>query len=123
SFATTQEIIFLAHQGQSPRRISVNFCTQHSIILLIYSKCHESLQNATGRHPYAISPTCAWAVLPLISTRTARNVKEVNLSFLDMKNNPIPSQSMHTYKKGTDTKARVEQNPSLCSRCMGGIGH
>ncbi|KAI6037287.1 hypothetical protein PISMIDRAFT_105598, partial [Pisolithus microcarpus 441] len=112
SFATTQEIIFLAHQGQSPRRISINFCTQHSIILLIYSKCHESLQNATGRHPYAISPTCAWAVLPLISTRTARNVKEVNLSFLDMKNNPIPSQSMHTYKKETDKKARVKQRPA-----------
>ncbi|KAI6020928.1 hypothetical protein BKA83DRAFT_4126821 [Pisolithus microcarpus] len=85
SFATTQEIIFLAHQGQSPRGIS----------------------NVTGRHPYAIFPTCAWAVLPLISTRTARNVQEVNLSLLDMKNNPIPSQSMHTYQKETDTKAGV----------------
>ncbi|KIK11451.1 hypothetical protein PISMIDRAFT_122698, partial [Pisolithus microcarpus 441] len=115
SFATTQEIIFLAHQGQSPRGISVNFCTEHSISLLIYSKHNGSLQNVAGRHPYAIFPTCAWAVLPLISTRTARNVQEVNLSLLDMNNNPIPSQSMHTYQEETDTKAVVKQRPPFQS--------
>ncbi|KAI6027769.1 hypothetical protein BKA83DRAFT_4123676 [Pisolithus microcarpus] len=89
SFATAQEIIFLAHQGQSLRGIS----------------------NAIGRHLYAIFPTCAWAVLPLISTTTARNDQEVNLSLLDMKNNPIPSQSMYTNQKGANKKAEVMQRP------------
>ncbi|KAI6025199.1 hypothetical protein PISMIDRAFT_90053, partial [Pisolithus microcarpus 441] len=61
--------------------------------------------------------------LPLISTGTARNVQEVNLSLMDMKDHPIPSQSMHLYHKETDTNTEVEPNPSLCSRCIGGIGH
>ncbi|KAI6026570.1 hypothetical protein PISMIDRAFT_112693, partial [Pisolithus microcarpus 441] len=88
----------------------------HSIILMTYSKLHESLQNATGRHPYANFPTCTWAFLPLTSTGTARNVKEINLSLLDMKNNHIPSQSMHTYQKETDTKAEVKQRPPFRSK-------
>ncbi|KAI5991416.1 hypothetical protein EDD15DRAFT_2197412 [Pisolithus albus] len=98
SFATTQEVIFLAPQGQSLRGI-------------LY---------AIGRHLYAVFPTCAWAVLPLISTGTARNVQEVNLSLMDMKDHHTPSQPLHLYQKETDTNTEVEANPSLHSRHIGG---
>ncbi|KIK11523.1 hypothetical protein PISMIDRAFT_122525, partial [Pisolithus microcarpus 441] len=106
SSATTQEIIFLAHQGQSLRGILINFCKNHGIILVTYSKHHWCLQNAIGRHLYAVFPTCAWAVLPLISSGTARNVQEVSLSLMDMKDHPIPSQSMYPNQKEADKKPR-----------------
>ncbi|KAI6096510.1 hypothetical protein F5141DRAFT_1067672 [Pisolithus sp. B1] len=87
-----------------------------SVIHVIYSNYHGSLQNSAGIQANAVYPTRAWGALSLLSTGKAEYVKEVNLILQDMKIELIPSQPMQCYPQKAGIKVEVEQSAPLQSK-------